>query len=376
MTKGASDKLAKLRQEIDGIDEQLLKLINNRAKVVEKVGALKNTNLEKIKFRPEREAQIYRRLQKLNHGPLSHKAISQIFRELISSCMALEQKLKVTYLGPTGTHSETAVRHHFGHAVILKPMPTVADALREVEIGKADFAVIPVENSLEGAVGSTLDLLLTTTLNASGEVVLPIHHHLLSNGNTLAEIKQVAAHPQALGQCRNWLRINLPNVQLISVVSNAVAAEMASSDKTLAAIAGASAGEYYRLSKLAENIEDSVNNSTRFLIMGKIEVQPSGLDRTSLVFTTANVPGTLYSFLTPFSQAGISLCRIESRPAPKTLSQSHKNSWHKNWEYVFFIDFEGHQFDKKVASAIKKVSPQVPFLKIIGSYPQSPHTLE
>lgn len=377
-------KLSELRKKIDNIDDQILNLIVNRANIVEEIGKIKNqfdkkddnAYLAQVKYAPDRLAQIIRRLQDKNPGPLPNSAIANFYNELISACLALEQEIVVSYLGPKGTHTEAAVRQHFGHAVLLKPMPTVAEAIREVEIGKTNFTVVPVENSLEGSVGNTLDLLATSSLIACGEIEIAIHHHLITHAKTLKSIKKVYAHPQALGQCRNWLRINLAHAELIPMVSNSAAAEVAAKNKTLAAIAGKNAAEIYNLPSYYEMIEDSTNNSTRFLVLGKIAVAASGIDRTSLVFSTRNVPGSLHNIIEPFSAAGVSLCRIQSRPAPKTLSENRTSGWQKNWEYLFFIDIEGHIQDKKVKAVIEKLQKEVPFFKIIGSYPQNSLPIE
>jgi len=382
--KNHKSKLIDFRKKIDAIDDEILNLIISRAQIAEKIGKLKNsfnnnTNQgysNQIKYAPERLSQIIRRLQKQNSGPLPDSAISTFFNELISSCLALEQEIVVAHLGPKGTHTEAAVRQHFGHAVKTTPLPSVIESIREVELGKANYTVVPVENSIEGSVGNNLDLLATSSLIACGEIVLAIHHHLLTPIKKISSIKRVFAHPQTFGQSRNWLKINIPKAELISVASNAAACEEVSKNKFSAAIAGKNAAEIYELPILAEAIEDSTNNTTRFLVLGKNPIPASGFDRTSMVFSAQNVPGSLYQILENFAKAGISMCSIQSRPAPKSLSEDRSTRWQKNWEYLFFIDIEGHRDDSNIKKVIGKLESKVPFFKLIGSYPRNHHPLD
>lgn len=355
--------LSALRAHINNIDAQLLNLINERATLAQKIGHLKGGG---VKYRPEREAEVLTLVQKKNQGPLTNKTVAVLFREIMSACLALEEPLRIAYLGPQGTFSETAANLHFGHAVQLMPQSTVSEALREVELGRCHFAVVPIENSIEGTVGSSLDLLITTRLQACGETYLPVHHHLLTHAKSLKKIKTIAAHPQALGQCQRWLKMNIPHAQTIPTVSNASAALMAQSDKTLAAIAGNAAADFYNLPKLASNIEDFTHNTTRFLVLGHLSTAPTGHDKTTLVVSARNVPGAVHKLLSHLAHEGVSMSRLESRPAP--IAQVGGN---KLWEYVFFMDIEGHPDDSTVAKAISAMRDEASFLKVIGGYPRS-----
>jgi len=357
--------LEKLRQEIDRLDDELLRLLNRRASLAREIGGLKQGAPA---YRPEREAEILRRVSAASAGPLSAPRVAAVFREVISACRALEEPIRVTYLGPEGTFSEQAVRKHFGTAVEAQPTGSVDEAFRRCESGGAQFTVVPVENSTEGVVGRTLDLLLATPLVICGEVELRVQQNLLARGEAkaldLKAIRRVYSHAQSLAQCHGWLAQNLPGVERIPVASNAEAAQRAAREQGAAAIAGEAAAERYGLAVLARAIEDAPNNTTRFLVLGNVAAAPTGRDRTSLVLSAENKPGAVHALLTPLARHGVSMTRIESRPSRQAL-----RSGTALWEYVFFIDVEGHQRDATVAQALGELKEKAPFLKVLGSYP-------
>jgi chorismate mutase/prephenate dehydratase len=350
-----TDDLKHYRAEIDRIDEELLALVNRRAALAQQIGHLKSGATV---LRPEREAQILRRMQENNPGPLSAEAVATLYTEIMSQCRALEAPLSVAYLGPAGTFSEAAVLKRFGHANVSVPCASIDAVFRETESGDADYGVVPVENSTEGAVGRTLDLLLQSPVKVCGEVVLPVHQCLLAQRENWADVKRVYSHPQSLGQCQNWLAANLPNAERIAVASNAEAARLAAEQPDCAAVAGQQAAEQFGVPVRAENIEDDPRNTTRFLVLGNQDVAPSGRDKTSLVMSAANRPGAMHDLLTPLAQHGVSMTKLESRPARSGV-----------WEYVFFVDIEGHQQDEKVAAALVELKQAAAFLKVLGSYP-------
>ena len=359
MSDELQQKLAIVRAEIDAIDAQLIELLNRRAKCAQQVGEIKASHGDAgYIYRPEREAQVLRRIQEINPGPLSNESVTWFFREVMSACLSLEQALGIAFLGPLGTFSESAATKHFGHAARLMPQVSIDDVFREVEASHADYAVVPIENSTEGAIGRTLDLLLTTPLKICGEVVLRIHQHLLSSETSLDNIIKVYSHAQSLAQCHEWLNRSLPNAQRIPVASNAQAAQCAATETGTAAIAGEAAAERYQLPKLACSIEDEPNNTTRFVVLGRQEAGPSGRDKTSLIMSAHNRTGALGKLLAPFSESGVSMTRLESRPARHTL-----------WEYVFFVDIEGHREDPAVATALAELGRRAAYLKVLGSYP-------
>ncbi|MCL2523747.1 MAG: prephenate dehydratase [Betaproteobacteria bacterium] len=359
MSDDLQKALAGVRADIDRIDGELLKLLNERARCAQKVGEIKAAHGEAGHiYRPEREAQVLRRLQEANPGPLPGENVTFFFREVMSACLSLEQPLAIAFLGPLGTFSESAATRHFGHAARLQPQDTIDDVFREVESGHAHYAVAPVENSTEGAVGRTMDLLLGTSLKICGEVELRIHQNLLSRETGLATVHRVYSHAQSLAQCHEWLNRMLPDAQRISVGSNAQAAQLAASEAGAAAIAGEAAAVRYSLPKLAENIEDEPNNTTRFLVLGRHDAGPSGRDKTSLIMSAPNRTGALHELLLPFSQTGVSMSRLESRPARNAL-----------WEYVFYVDIDGHREDAAVKRALDELGRRTAYLKILGSYP-------
>lgn len=355
-----SEQLKQHRDQIDAIDEQLLKLVNERAALARTIGSLKDDG---VIYRPEREAQVLRRLQANNQGPLSAEAISHIFRGVMSNCRALEKELSIAFLGPLGTYSEEAALKQFGLGRSAVVCASIDEVFRTLEAGQADYGVVPVENSTEGAIGLTLDLLLESTLKVCGEITLPIHHCLLSKQADISKIQHVFSHSQSLSQCHEWLNINLPRAQREPVTSNAYAAQMihnlVATDNTFAAaIASKRAAELFNLNVLAENIEDDPKNTTRFLVLGKHEVAPSGRDKTSLVMTSQNKPGAMVELLEPLSRHGVSMTKFESRPSKQGL-----------WDYVFYVDIEGHQLDPKVKAALHDCEQCASFLKVLGSYP-------
>ena len=351
-----ADQIEKLRREIDALDDELAAALDRRAGLAAKIGKLKSGAPA---YRPERESQILRRVSGLASN-LSGEKIVAVFREIISACRGLEEAIRVSYLGPEGTFSEQAVRKHFGRAVEALPAGSVDEAFRSAESGAAQFTVVPAENSTEGVVGRTLDLLVGTPLRICGEIELRVQQNLLSRTKNLAGIKKIYSHSQSLAQCNGWLGKNLPRAERIPVASNAEAAQRAAKEKGAAAIAGLMAGERYKLNVLAKSIEDSADNTTRFLVLGQIDPAPSGRDRTSLVMSAENKPGAVHALLTPLAEHKVSMTRIESRPLRTRASL---------WEYFFFIDVEGHQKDASVAAAIGGLRAKAPFLKVLGSYP-------
>jgi chorismate mutase/prephenate dehydratase len=348
--------LEKLRAEIDRIDDEIAAALQRRAGVVQQVGELKGHTAA---YRPDRETQVLQRISQVK-GALSAERLTAVFREIISACRGLEEPIQVSYLGPEGTFSEQAVRKHFGRAVGALPEASVDDAFRRCESGAAQFTVVPVENSTEGAVGRTLDLLLLTPLKICAEVELRVNQNLLTNEKELSSVKRVYSHSQSLAQCNSWLAKNLPKAERVPVASNAEAALRASKEPGCAAIAGEAAGERYGLAALARSIEDDPTNTTRFLVLGNVEPAATGRDRTSLALSVENKPGAVHALLSPLAEQGVSMTRIESRPSRARSSL---------WEYVFFIDVEGHQKDPAVSKAISGLGKKAPFLKILGSYP-------
>ena len=358
-----SDKnltLDQVRQRIDELDTQLQKLIDERAACAKEVGRIKGHGDGVIYYRPEREAQILRRVKERSKGDMPATDMVRIFREIMSSCLALEQQLTVAFLGPEGSFTQEAAIKHFGQAACLLPQKNLNDVFREVEVQNASYGVVAVENSTEGSVNHTLDMLANTNLKVCGEVELRIHHNLLSHEEELSTVKVVYAHQQALAQCRSWLSDHLKDVQQHAVNSNAEAARRAKEEKGAAAIAGTYAAELYEHNILAANIEDNVSNKTRFLVVGQEFPPSSGRDKTSLLIVTGNQPGALYRVLHPLSEHGLSMSKIESRPSKKEA-----------WEYVFFIDIEGHVEDEAVGNALKALEAEAHMVKVLGSYPKA-----
>ena len=356
-----SDKLVKIRDRIDTLDEELQRLINERAQLAQDVAEIKKEQGDDVLFyRPEREAEVLRNILARNNGPLPGDEMARLFREIMSACLALEQPLNIAFLGPEGTFTQAAALKHFGHSVNTVPLVAIDEVFREVESGSAHYGVVPVENSTEGVINHTLDMFMQSSLTICGEVDLRIHHHLLSQSKDKSKLKRVYSHQQSLAQCREWLDAHLSGVERVSVSSNAEAARRASNEKNVAAIAGDVAAEIYGLNVLVPNIEDNPDNTTRFLIISKQGASPSGDDKTSLLVSTPNKPGSLHQLLKPFADNDVSMSRIESRPSRLT-----------NWEYVFFIDVNGHAEDERVARCLDKVKSEASMFKVLGSYPRA-----
>ncbi len=364
--------LEQVRADIDAIDRDIQALIQRRAECAQRVAQIKldevqaarargEPDTEVVYYRPEREAQVLQRIIERNPGPLGGETVAHIFREIMSACLALERPLQVAYLGPEGTFTQAAAIKHFGHAAVCVPLPTIDAVFAQVESGECNYGVVPVENSTEGMVSHTLDSFLDSPLKISGEVELRIAHHLLVAPHTGAgDITRICAHQQALAQCRNWLDRHWPNVEREAVSSNGEAARLAASTPGVAAVAGDMAAEQYHLEKLAEHIEDYADNTTRFLVIGRDEVPPSGRDKTSIVVSSRNKPGALFNLLEPFRRAQVSLTRIDTRP-----SRTEK------WAYVFFIEFEGHLQDEAIRPILAELEEQSIMLKPLGSYPRA-----
>jgi len=360
---GQSTSQDDIHSTLKSIDEQIQALITKRAEASQQIAALKHGLPESQTtndFQPAMDLQILRQVTARNNGPVSDASLQRIFREILSASAALEEPLRVAYLGPEGTYSHTAADTYFGHAVQTRPEPGIADIFNAVEAGRAKFGVVPVENSTEGAVNQTLDLLTQTTLRVCGEVRLRIQHCLLSNGSTLDAINEVHAHPQALAQCKRWLSANLPGAAQISESSNAAAAKLAIERHDIAAIAGETAADLYSLTTMVKGIEDEKNNTTRFLVIGNQSVSPSGDDATMLLVSAPHRPGGLRGLLGPLEAAGVSMTRIESRPSRSAL-----------WEYVFFINVNGHEHDSKLSGVLKQLREFAPLVKVLGSYPRA-----
>lgn len=351
--------LASLRERIDAIDRDIQALISERARYAAQVGRAKGELARAVDYyRPEREAQVLRRVVDRNDGPLDNAVLVRVFREIMSACLAQQEPLRVGYLGPEGTHTQQAALKHFGHSVRALPLATVEEVFREVEAGNADFGVVPVENSTQGTIQSTLDMLLSSTVRVCGEVELRIHQHLLSRSGRLEDIERVYSHPQSFAQCRAWLRENLPRAELVPVASNADAARRARNADDAAAIGGASAASVYGLRTVAGPIEDRGDNTTRFLVLGRELFPPSGRDRTSLLVFISDQPGALYRVLEPFARHGLSMTRIESRPG-------HGGPWN----YAFFIDIEGHAHEPAMERALDGLAGFAQEVRVLGSYP-------
>jgi chorismate mutase/prephenate dehydratase len=355
----ASLSLAELRARIDEVDRGLLQLLCERAGIVQQVGELKHREGAPV-YRPEREAQIYRALAQRNPGPFSDQALQSIWREIIAASRELERRLRVAYLGPAGTFSEMALFAHFGSRVEAVACASIDEVFRSTEARATDFGIVPVENSTEGAVNRTLDLMLLTPLRIIGEVSLPIHHNLMNQSGELASIRKVCAHPQALAQCSGWLDRNLPGVERAPVSSNAEGARLAALDPAVAGIAATSAAERYQLAIAAAGIQDDPQNRTRFAVIGDYRCGPSGQDQTSLILSVPDRAGAVHSLIEPLARHRVSMKRFESRPARQG-----------QWEYYFYIDLIGHADDPPLAAALAELREQAAFFKLVGSYPRA-----
>ena len=345
------------RSRINDLDEKILNLLNQRAEAAAQIGELKRQQ-DLPYFAPEREKQVLERLAGLNAGPLPPEAIRAIWREVLSASLALENPLPVVYLGPPGTFTHQAATLRFGSSARFAPVKTTAEVFDEVERGRAEFGVVPVENSTEGPVNITLDRLLDSDVLITGETTLEISQHLISRASELAQIKVVCSHPQGLAQCRQWLTANLPDVPTEEMTSTSAAVERAKDDPTVAAIAAEMAARIFEVPLLRRRIEDNPFNSTRFLVLGRRPMPATGRDKTSIVFSMKNQPGVLYSILAPIAQRGLNLTKIESRPTKR-----------RPWEYVNFVDFEGHRDTPAVQTVLDEIRERCQFLKILGSYP-------
>lgn len=359
MTK--EDPLAILRQRIDDIDKSIHALISERAECAAQVAKVKQQMGETGHFyRPEREAQVLRAVMERNEGPLSDESMAGLFREIMAACLALEKPLTVAFLGPEGTYTHAASVKHFGNLIEPHSVSSIEEVFRLVDAEGANFGVVPVENSTEGVVNHTLDLMMNSSLSISGEVELRIRHNLISSEKSLAHIERVYAHQQAIAQCRLWLDKNLPHAERIAVNSNAEAVLIARDHDNTAAIAGRMASDLYEVPVLSPDIEDEPHNTTRFVVVGKYNAPPSGNDRTSLLVFAHNRPGSLYDLLKPLASRNISMSNIESRPSRSGV-----------WEYVFFIDIDGHHDDETVSKAIEEIEASSAMVKILGSYPKA-----
>lgn len=361
--KPQNTDLAAIRSSIDRIDARIQALLSERARFAQQVGISKSATGKAVDFyRPEREAQVLRKVIDRNRGPLRNEELARLFREIMSACLAQQEPLKVAFLGPEGTFSEAAVYKQFGSSVRALPLPGIDEVFREVERGDADFGVVPVENSSEGTVNHTLDLFVNSPLKICGEVELRIHHNLMGKMKRIDAVKRVCAHPQSLAQCRGWLDEHLAEAERIAVSSNAEGARRARDERGTAAIAGRSAAEIYGLDLLATQIEDRPDNTTRFLVVGPKLFNASGADKTTLLLSATDTAGagTLFRLLEPLAEHRVNMTRIESRPSRR-----------KKWDYVFFIDVEGHMSEPAVAAALDALASRASLFKILGSYPRA-----
>jgi len=350
--------LENLRDEIDRIDRELVGLINRRMVSSLKIGELKSADNREI-LDPAREKEVLRRIMEANSGPLPEETLRAIYREIFSGSRALQAPVSVAYLGPVGTNSHQAAWGRFGSAATYVPVSAIGDVFDEVSREAVSFGVVPVENSIDGSIRETMDCLMTSRIGVCGEICLRVSHALMSHSGNLADVRRVVSHPQALAQCRNWLRAHLPGVPLEECASTAAAAEIAASDPSAAAIANESLAEPAGLSVISRAIEDRQDNMTRFLILGRLKPAPSGNDKTSIIFWTEDRPGALYQVLERFAAHGINLCRIESRPSKGAVP----------WKYAFFVDLEGHRDDSSVAACLEDVASTAATVKVLGSFP-------
>jgi len=356
--------LAEIRDRINSIDERLQALINERATIAQQVGVAKGELGSAVDYyRPEREAEVLRAVLERNEGPMRDEEMLRLFREIMSACLAQQEPLKIGFLGPEGTFTQTAVFKHFGHSVRALPFHTIDEVFQEVECGAADFGVVPIENSTEGSVNNTLDMFLTSPLKIGGEIELKIEQHLMGKMQGLDNIRRICAHEQSLAQCRGWLREYLPHIELIGMSSNAAGARRARDEDGTAAIGPEVAADVYELKIMVNNIEDRPDNATRFLVVGRNLLAASGDDKTTLMFSTddtAGGAGVLHHLLQPLAEQGVNMTRIESRPSQR-----------KKWDYVFFVDIEGHAEDEPVAAALAKLEKNSSLFRVLGAYPKA-----
>ena len=354
----SSKKLSDLRKDIDKIDSSIMKLISQRGKASYEIGKFKKGREQAI-YAPDRESQVYASVVKKNKGPFKDESIKAIYREIMSGCIALEKPITIAYLGPEFTFTHQASQKKFGSSVDYLSCSGITEVFREVEKGNADYGVVPIENSTEGAVSHTLDMFVDSPLLICSELYIPIKHSLLAKRKNMKTIKDVYSNPQVFGQCRGWIEKNLPAVKLHDTVSTAKAAEIASKHASAACIASEIAAKKYKLNVLARAIEDSATNVTRFLVIGKEMSKVSGKDKTSVVFSVKDKPGILHDMLSSFKKKRINLTKIESRPSKKKL-----------WKYYFFIDMDGHYNTPKVNKVLKDLKKKCHFVKVLGSYPK------
>jgi chorismate mutase/prephenate dehydratase len=359
--KKTEDQIDDHRQSINEIDKQILSLINKRLLIAKNIGDIKKQKGSYV-YDKSRENEVMQRLNKLNDGPLKDQALHQIFTDIISASREIQSPTKITYLGPEATFTHIAAMELFGHSSTYIPQASIRDIFIDVLNGKSDYGVVPVENSIEGAINHTLDLFFESDLRICAEKYLNISHAILSRSSNIEDIKIIYSHPQAFAQCRGWIRKNLPNAVLSECNSTASAALKASNENEAGAIANSEAAHIYGLQIVETNIEDHSNNITRFLLIGKDDAKPTGLDKTSIMFVISHVPGALYKILQPIAEAGINMSKLESRPTK-----------HENWSYFFFVDLDGHIEEEKISQTIEKMKPYCKYLKWLGSYPRSPH---
>ena len=355
----SKDKIQELRKKIDEIDERMLDLLNQRARIVIEVGNIKKT--EKLEFHsPAREREILERLIRRNKGPFPEETLKAVYREILSSSLSLERPIRVAYLGPRATFTHMAGMQQFGPAAQYLPVESIKDVFSEVERDRADYGVVPVENSTEGVVNYTLDMFIDSELKVYAEIMLEVSQNLMNKSGRIEDIKKIYTHPQVPGQCRDWLEKNMDGVPVVNAPSTARAAEMAADDPTAGAIASEMAAVLYGLQIVGKNIQDNTNNFTRFLVVASKSPGRTGHDKTSIMFSIRDKVGALYTMLAPFAEAGINLTRLDARPSGR-----------KVWDYVFFLDMVGHIEDEKVANAIEILKKDCMFLKVLGSYPKS-----
>jgi len=356
--------LAEIRKRINDIDERLQALINERATIAKQVGVAKGELGSAVDYyRPEREAEVLRSVLERNKGPMKDEEMLRLFREIMSACLAQQEPLKIGFLGPEGTFTQTAVFKHFGHSVRALPFHTIDEVFQEVECGAADFGVVPIENSTEGSVNNTLDMFLTSPLKIAGEIELKIEQHLMGKVQGLENIERICAHEQSLAQCRGWLREYLPQIELIGMSSNAAGARRARDEDGTAAIGPEVAADVYELKIMVNNIEDRPDNATRFLVVGRELLAASGKDKTTILVSTSDTAGgagVLHTLLQPLAEKGVSMTRIESRPSRR-----------KKWDYVFFIDIEGHAEEAPVAEALANLEKNSSLFRVLGAYPKA-----
>lgn len=362
--KSGGPELAAIRQRINDIDARIQDLINDRARIAQEVGVAKGELASAVDYyRPEREAEVLRGVLDRNDGPIRNDEMLRLFREIMSACLAQQEPLKIGFLGPEGTFTQTSVFKHFGHSVRALPFHTIDEVFQEVECGAADFGVVPIENSTEGSVNNTLDMFLTSPLKIAGEIELRIEQHLMARQKGLDKIERICAHEQSLAQCRGWIRENLPHVELVGMSSNAAGARRARDEDGTAAIGPEVAADVYELDILVNNIEDRPDNATRFLVIGRKLLAASGDDKTTLLISTSDTAGgagVLHQLLQPLATHGVSMTRIESRPSRR-----------KNWDYVFFLDIEGHAEQPPVSDALAELERDASLFKVLGAYPKA-----